>query len=80
MLAIWQNNAWVFLQPQPGWRAWCTDTAELRVWTGSDWVLPAAKMQNLALAGIGTSADATNRLAVSSDAALFTHAGQGHQV
>ena len=80
MLAVWQNGAWVFLPPQPGWRAWGLQTGELRVWTGTDWTLPPAENQNLDTLGIGTSADAANRLAVSSAAALFTHAGQGHQV
>lgn len=80
-LALRQDGAWIFLQPRAGWRAWRADTAALAVHDGSDWVdppLPATgTMQQL---GIATSADATNRLAVSAPATLLTHAGAGHQL
>ena len=79
-LAIWQGEGWLFLAPQPGWRAWSTTTAELRVWQGSAWALLQGETQNLPQLGVQTSADASNRLAVSSAASLFTHAGSGHQL
>ena len=79
-IAAWIGGAWMFLAPQTGWRAWGRAEAELRIWDGAAWVPVAGDLNNLAGLGIGTSWDATNRLAVTSDAALFTHAGSGHQV
>lgn len=79
-LALWDGTAWQFFTPGQGWRAWGLAEAELRVWDGADWQPLDGGMQNLAGIGIGTSWDATNRLAVASDAALFTHAGSGHQL
>lgn len=75
-LAAWSNGGWLFLTPRVGWRA--ALGSEVRVWTGSAWVHP--DLQNLPGVGINTSHDVTNRLAVSSDATLLTHAGAGHQV
>ena len=61
-----------------GWRA--AIGTDLRVWDGSAWTAPdLPALQNLPGLGIGTSHDSTNRLAVASDATLFTHAGAGHQ-
>ena len=53
------------------------------IWDGSDWVgsgIDASALQNLDSVGINTTADATNRLAVSSDATLLSHAGSDHRV
>ena len=75
-LAAWSNGGWLFLMPRVGWRA--ALGSDVRVWTGSAWVHP--DLQNLPGVGINTSHDATNRLAVSSEATLLTHAGAGHQV
>ncbi|MCC6946955.1 MAG: DUF2793 domain-containing protein [Bradyrhizobiaceae bacterium] len=36
-IAAWQDGVWVFLSPQPGWRAWDADEEELLVWTGTEW-------------------------------------------
>ncbi|QBF34278.1 DUF2793 domain-containing protein [Thalassococcus sp. S3] len=81
-LAIWQNGAWTFLAPQDGWLAWGQEEQRIMVWSGSDWLLPQAafEMDNLDRIGIGTTADAQNRLAVSSAASLFSHDGAGHQM
>ncbi len=77
-LAYWQGTAWLFLNPQPGWRAWGAEDQRLRIWHGTDWadVVPDVVEQ----LGINTSADATNRLAVASAATLLSHTGAGHQV
>lgn len=80
MLAVQQSGAWAFFSPRPGWRAWNAQTGELRIWNGSTWQLPAAETQNLDHLGVGTAADTSSRLAVSAEAALFTHDGAGHQV
>lgn len=36
-IAAFQDGAWVFLAPRPGWRAWDADEEELLVWTGEEW-------------------------------------------
>jgi hypothetical protein len=79
-LAAWVDGAWLFLEPRPGWRAWGKAEAELRIWSGSAWLLPQPAADNLDHLGIGTTADATNRLAVASPAALFSHAGSDHRM
>ena len=79
-LAVWQGEGWLFIPPQPGWRAWGEDVAELRVWQDGAWTLLGAETQNLDQVGVNTSADPSNRLAVAADASLFSHAGSGHQM
>jgi hypothetical protein len=79
-IAAWLDDMWQFRSPQVGWRAWGQDDSTLRIWDGSDWRLPTVEMNNLAGVGIGTTADATNRLAVRSEASLLSHDGAGHQL
>ncbi|PLW76793.1 DUF2793 domain-containing protein [Cohaesibacter celericrescens] len=81
-IASWQGGAWIFYQPQNGWRAWIEDTERLYVWSGAAWIVAneITSLQNAAMVGINTTADATNRLAIRSAASLFNHAGAGHQV
>lgn len=77
-LALRVAGGWVFIAPREGWRAWGREQAQLRIWRGSSWqVLP---MEQLGSLGIGTTADAVNRLAVSAEASLFSHDGAGHQM
>jgi hypothetical protein len=80
MLAAWLDAAWHFVAPQTGWRAWDVAGARLVIWDGTGWTAPQPEFDNLDRIGIGTSADATNRLAVQSPATLLSHAGQGHQL
>lgn len=79
-LAVWIDGSWLFLAPQPGWRAWDRDAGLLRVWDGTAWARPPAELDNVAGVGIGTASDAVNRLAVVSEATLFSHDGAGHQL
>lgn len=79
-LAVWQDSAWHFLEPQEGWRAYGRTSGELRIRTAAGWSLAGAETQNLERLGVGTAADAANPLSVSARAALFSHAGSGHQV
>ncbi len=60
-VALWTDGAWLRLPPRTGWRAWVEDEGLLMVYDGSGWVgtTPAA-LQNLALHGLGTKADASN--------------------
>lgn len=75
-LAFRQDGAWLSITPQPGWTAWFAAEGKYRLLRdGAAWrdmPLPAAgRLERL---GIGTDADATNRLALASPASLFTHA------
>jgi Protein of unknown function (DUF2793) len=77
-IAARQDGAWRFCAPREGWRLWIADDDILLVFNGASWI--GAATQNAALIGVNTTADATNRLAVSSPAVLFNHAGGGVQV
>jgi hypothetical protein len=84
-IAAWLDGAWRFFIPRVGWLAWVVDEAALLAWNGSAWVdalSAVSAIQNLALLGIRTTADATNRLAVKSDGVLLSHddvtPGTGH--
>lgn len=78
-LAAWVNNGWVFVTPDVGWRA--TLGSELRIWDGNTWALQTiSALNNMTGLGVNTGFDATNRLAVASDASLLSHLGAGHQL
>src|SRR5262245_30542356 len=77
-VAARQDGAWRFCAPQEGWRVWIADEDILLVFNGTTWI--GAATQNAALMGVNTTADATNKLAVSSSAVLFNNAGSGVQV
>ncbi|MCC5989160.1 MAG: DUF2793 domain-containing protein [Pararhodobacter sp.] len=83
MLAAWVQGGWVFIAPQPGWRAWGREEEALRIWTGTQWEAPEAAapdFDDLSGVGINTSFDATNRLSVASPATLLSHEGAGHHL
>ncbi|RVT82066.1 DUF2793 domain-containing protein [Rhodobacteraceae bacterium CCMM004] len=79
-LALWDGAAWVFMTPQAGWLGVDPATSEIVVFDGTDWVSYDRSLENLDGVGVGTGWDITNRLAVASDAALFTHAGTDHRL
>ena len=80
-IALRMEGAWRFLTPRIGWRIWIADEALLLVVNGTAWVTPPAPptLQNLSLLGVNSTADATNRLSVSSSAVLFNNVGAGVQ-
>lgn len=82
MLATWRGGGWLFVTPQTGWRAYGVTPAQMRVYDGSVWASTdqALVLENLTGVGINATSDATNKLAVSSDATLLSHAGSGHQL
>lgn len=79
-LAWFTDNAWVFIAPSEGWRAWDAQAGQLRVHSAGSWLPVVPPLQNLDGVGIGATSDATNRLAVASDASLFSHAGADHRL
>lgn len=79
-LAAWLDNAWHFVTPSSGWRAWDESTGEFQLWDGTAWAPVPVNMQNLDGVGVSASSDTTNRLTVRSPATLLTHEGSGHQL
>ena len=74
-LALFTEGGWRFVVPGEGWLAWNKDDGALYVHVSGAWAAFAtliSALNNLGLLGVNTSADATNRLAVKSNAALLT--------
>ncbi len=77
-LAEFRNGGWVFHAPREGWRAWVEDEDALLAYDGMAWKNVARGVQSLNPAdggkvGVNATADDANRLAVKSDAVLFSH-------
>lgn len=78
-IACFTNGDWDFISPTDGWLAWVEDDAALVAYHSGAWV-SAGTAAVLSMLGINASADMTNRLAVSSPATLFNHAGTDHRL
>lgn len=78
-IAWFDVNLWRFLAPEIGWIAWVAAESLALVWTGTTWA-PLVAVNPAPFLGANATADAVNRLAVSSPASLFNHAGAGHQL
>lgn len=74
-VASYADGAWSRLAPREGWLAWVEDEGRLLVRAGDAWRAPEAAggVAEFDGVGIGSSPDAANRLAVKSDAVLFSH-------
>jgi hypothetical protein len=79
-IAAWQSGAWLFHDPAHGWQVYVKAEQTLYVFDAGAWTPLASLGSALPRLGVNTSADSTNRLAVSAAATLFTHAGNGHQL
>lgn len=80
-MAAWQDGAWAFHIPIKGWLAWVADEQGIFAHDGTGWQDAVALGVNpAAMVGINTTADATNRLSVKSEAVLFDNLGAGQQV
>jgi len=77
-VAAFDSGAWRFLSPASGWLAWNVATSTFLVFDGGAWIDAPARAASMF--GIGAAPSAVNRLAVASEAALFTHAGAGVQL
>lgn len=67
-IAAFVDGGWMFLTPRPGWLAYDLAERALLVRGAEDW-----RVFSVSMLGVNTSADATNRLAVKSDAVLLSH-------
>lgn len=70
-IACWSAVGWLFMTPEPGWRAWVLAEALEVVFTSGGWAGSVGQGQ-ISKLGIQTPADATNVLAVSGPAVLLT--------
>lgn len=74
-LAQYDGGLWRFRAPNKGWRLYVEADDRLQVYDGTDWRDIGFYVGDLGVLdqlGIGTAADATNRLAVKTPAALLT--------
>jgi hypothetical protein len=75
-IAAFFDGAWTVFAPAAGWLCWIDDEKLLLVHDGSAWQEfgggPGEALQNLAMLGVGTTADATNPLAAKLNNALWT--------
>lgn len=72
-IATHDGTIWLFHAPQPGWLAFVLDENGLLAWSGSAWLPTLGLDATASMLGLNTSADATHRLAVKSDAVLLSH-------
>ena len=79
-VAVFNGSFWDFYAPKTGWRVWVEGEDTEAVYDGSLWAASADRSLRVAALGISAEADDTNRLTVSADATLLTHAGAGHQL
>jgi hypothetical protein len=74
-VATYEDGAWRFLTPKPGWCAWSDADGALLVYDGAAWTDVASGggggSGSLALLGINDTASDPNLLTVKSNAALF---------
>ncbi len=85
-IAAWQDGGWQFSSPKVGWLAYVVDEGVLLAWSGSAWIDALSMLttlQNIALLGFGTIADATNPFSAKLNNALWVaetvaEGGDGH--
>jgi hypothetical protein len=73
------DGAWRFYAPFAGLVAYVSAETKLVIYNGSAWVDFASTiaLQNLPMVGVNTTADSTNKLAVQSNAVLFSDLATG---
>ncbi|MCM2400978.1 DUF2793 domain-containing protein [Rhizobium sp. S153] len=80
-LAFRQDDAWIFITPKTGWRAFDLTENSIKVFAATAWHdISMPSETEVSTLGISTSADTTNRLSLSSPASLFNHAGGDHRM
>ncbi|MBV8977073.1 MAG: DUF2793 domain-containing protein [Alphaproteobacteria bacterium] len=80
-LAYSLDGAWNFAAPFKGLTVYVSDETKLIFYDGAVWsdFASVVPLENIAMLGINTSADSTNKLAVKSSALLFDNIGNGVQ-
>ncbi len=74
-VAAFQDGAWSFYQPLPGWIAWVAGEGRAVSWSGAEWEpFPnsAEALHNVKLLGVGTAADTVNPFAAKLNKALWS--------
>ena len=71
-IAAFIDGAWAFFVTLPGWIAYDAASGSVRLRQAGGWESFATYLGTPAIFGINTTADATNRLAVRSNAVLFS--------
>ena len=72
-LSLFADGGWLFFVPQTGWQIWVEDEAQFLIYDGQNWrAVPIEELQNLALLGVGATADANNPILAKLNATLFT--------
>ena len=79
-IALYGETGWQFTQPLSGWQAHVLAEGQTAVFDGLVWETLSDGPLTVTQLGVSATADATNRLSVSSPAVLLNHAGAGHQV
>ncbi len=79
-VTAWDGAAWLFHAPEPGWLAFVLDENGLLAWSGTAWLPTIGLDHEAPMLGLNATPDTTNRLAVASDAILFSHASGDVQV
>jgi hypothetical protein len=74
-IALRADGEWRQIAPGNGWLAWVQAENVLLAWDGTTWtpVSGAGSDGNFPTLGVNALPDSTNRMAVKSDAALFSH-------
>ncbi len=82
LIAFRNAGLWQFLTPRKGWALWVEAENIFLIYDGVNWVAPPVPqiLQNMSLLGVNATADAINKLAVSSSAVLFNNVGNGIQL
>jgi len=76
-IASFIDGGWLFVTAAIGWQAYVEDEASLLVFDRILWKRVSSVPENLSLSmlSVHATADAVNRLAISSNASLFNNAG-----
>lgn len=74
-VAAFQDGQWLEHSPRPGWRAYVESAGKFHIYNGAVWSEEASSGSSgsFATVGVNAAADASNKLAVKSNAALFSH-------
>jgi hypothetical protein len=77
-----EGGGWVFAVPKAGWRTWVADEGLMVVHQGGTWVDMVADRlaDGITALGINGPVGGADRLAVTGEAALFTHGGGDHRI